>query len=118
MTWWDNTFPEVTLLRPAKDEVVNPLQPLDIEFAISDNSSNLTVKVQLSNLVSLTSETNFLVAPNLSHTNQIRFSITNAPQNGGYVQAQIFVTDSAGNARSEGPHLPRARYNRAQDHQC
>lgn len=98
----DKTLPELTFLQPTKDQVVNPLQPLDLEFAISDNSSNLAVKVQLSNLISMTAETNFLVIPNLAYTNRFRLSVTNALQNGGSIQAQISVTDTAGNVRSEG----------------
>ncbi len=97
----DGTKPAFHFVSPASGEIVNPLQPLDLAVGLHDNSSNVTVKIQLSGIVSSTLETNVAIQPNVTQTNAFALSITNALQNGGNIQAQIWVTDAAGNVVSD-----------------
>lgn len=97
----DGTKPSLSIVSPASGQIVNPLQPLNLVLGLRDNSTNAKVKIQLSGIVSSTVETNVALMANATQTNTFALSITNAPQNGGTIQAQIWVTDDAGNAVSD-----------------
>ena len=94
----DATRPTLAYVSPAANAVLDTAQPLLLTVALADNGTQARVKATLSGLVSSEQETNLVLAPGVNRTNVFAFSITNAPQNGGTIFAQVTVTDAATNS--------------------
>lgn len=90
----DATSPTVTWLAPAHDSIVDPAQPLRVALSARDNSTNLSVKVTLSDAISAT-QTWAIAVANVTLTNIFDFPITDVPDDGSQITITLRYTDRA-----------------------
>jgi hypothetical protein len=88
----DDTSPTVMWLAPTHDSIVDPGQPLRVALSARDNSTNLSVKVILSDAISATQTWTVAVA-NVTLTNIFDFPITSVPDDGSQITITLRHTD-------------------------
>lgn len=93
----DATKPKLTLLSPDINGVVKANQPLAVTAQISDNSSNVTLLVQIAGAVTNQAIQNVALTPNLATNQTVSLDLKGAPSAGGVLTLTITAKDADGN---------------------
>jgi hypothetical protein len=93
----DETPPTLTFLSPANNATLNPNQPLSIDVASSDNSTNIEFTLELTGALTLTQRVSVAVAPNVPVTNTFTISLGGIPQTGSSINALVRAMDGSSN---------------------
>jgi hypothetical protein len=97
----DQTSPTLTILSPSNNTKLDPRQPLQLVFAVSDNSSHLAVKIASTGVVITQQNLTIPLTPGLLATNTTTIDLANSPASGGSIVVSVTAQDDGTNKISQ-----------------
>ena len=94
----DGTPPALTILDPPRNALLPLTQPLNVAAQISDNSTNVTLRLATFGSLAVTQTLAVALTPNVPATNVFTVPMTGADPAGGQFTASVIATDATGNA--------------------
>ena len=96
----DGSSPVLAISRPSAGVTLDPLQPLQLEISVSDNSAASQVMLDLSGALTYSETSNLILAPNELLNYVFNVSLAGVPASGANLDARVTVRDEAGNETS------------------
>jgi hypothetical protein len=93
----DGTPPTLAILSPPDNAQLTPGQPAPISVLVADNSSNVTLGLSITGIVSATQSAPVALTPNTPATNVFTVALPAAPADGSPLTAIVTATDAAHN---------------------
>jgi hypothetical protein len=96
----DGTPPLLAFLSPSNNALLSPGASFPLAATVSDNSSNVALKLVVGGALSVTQNVALTLTPNVALTNTFTVPLAGAPANGGLITASLFGSDSSSNTIS------------------
>jgi hypothetical protein len=93
----DGTLPQLAILSPAENVLLNPPEPLVLVVRSADNSTNLGLSLVVTGDVTFAQSAVVTLVPKGSATNLFTIPLTGSPPEGGQIGVAVSAIDSASN---------------------
>ncbi len=94
----DGTAPDLEILSPVEGAILSPRDPLNLLYLARDNSSQLSLRLALSDPLALVRTQSLKLISNQAATNVWIVPLLQAPTNGGTIHVEIVAVDSETNS--------------------